>query len=82
MENSKDSVTLRGVVITRETIQERYNCVLNDTEWLIFKTAITKSWKEDEAEIRRLVFKHLKGAFEKLDYKLELRGKDLIFTKR
>ena len=82
MDDKQETVVLRGVVISREDIEERYTCKLTDIEWKIFRSSIIKSWKEDEGEIRRLVFKHIKTTFNEMDYKLELSGKDLIFKKK
>lgn len=81
-EINEDKVTLRGVVISREALGEKYNTELTDTEWTIFKSSIQKSWKEDDAELRKLVFKHVKTSFEQIGFGLKLDGTNLVFRKK
>lgn len=78
----EESLTLRGVIITRESLEQRYNCKLTDGEWMIFRTNILKSWKDSDDELKRLAFKHIKLTFDQMDFKLELIGKQLVFTKK
>jgi hypothetical protein len=79
---AEDKISLRGVSISRESLLEKFGVDLNDTEWLIFKSNLQKSWNEEEAELRKLVFGHIKRSFENMDYKLKIEDTKLIFKNK
>jgi hypothetical protein len=82
MEIPGNQIQLRGVIISKEILEERYNMKLNEMEWNIFKTSLQKSWKEDDEELRKLVFKHIKKSLEQQDFKLQIEGTQLVFKKK
>jgi hypothetical protein len=79
MENEK--ITLRGVTITKESLEEKYGFVMTEIEWKIFSSKLIHSWAADQEGLRKLAFNHIKTAMGDSGFKLDIADNGLIFKK-
>ena len=74
-------ITLRGVAITKDALEEKYTFEMSDEEWKIFASKLLHSWNTDEEAIRKLVFGHVKKSLEDTGFKLDIAPTGLVFKK-
>ena len=77
-----EKITLRGVTVSKEALEEKYQFDFTETEWKVFSSYLLRSWADDSEGLRKLAFDHIRKSMEQMGYKVSLKGKDLVFEKK
>ena len=75
------TLRFKGLSITKEQFQNKYDVQLSDVEWQSLVSLSTKSWEEGVDELRLMVFRHIRSAMEEIGYRPVLEGKEVKFGK-
>ncbi|MEO9871160.1 hypothetical protein [Ekhidna sp.] len=77
----KKFLRLKGLSISKEDFELRYNVSLSDLEWHNLINSCTSSWEDHIEELKLMAFKHIKESMNSIGYRVALEEKDIIFQK-
>ena len=76
-----EEIRLKGIKVTPQTLEERFNMNLTELEWKVFRTNLEKSWNDMEFGLEGVIVKHLTNSLREMGYKPTLEGDKLTFKK-
>lgn len=76
-----NKLKFRGLSISKEQFEEKYNLELTDIEWKLIISNTTKKWEEDIDQIRSLASKYIRDSLIEVGYKPVLEEDKLKFKK-
>jgi len=79
--SKEDNLKFKGLSLSKEQFQERFEVNLSDIEWKVFKNDVIKQWEEDIDQIRSLAMKYMRDQLKEMGYKSVLKNGKLTFIK-
>tara|TARA_B110000046_G_C12888241_1_gene353187 strand:- start:486 stop:719 length:234 start_codon:yes stop_codon:yes gene_type:complete len=75
-------VRFRGLTITKEVFEKKYEVKLTDLQWQILTKSCEKDWETNAIEeLRKLAFKSMRKSMSDIGYKMDLSKAEIVFKK-